>query len=38
MKLLHIIELVLNCLNLAVELWDWVDQHEEVFRALMAFL
>ena len=38
MKLLHIVELVLNCLNLAVELWDWIGQHEVIFRTFMAFL
>lgn len=38
MKLLHILELVINCLNLAAELWDWLDRHEAFFRALVAFL
>jgi hypothetical protein len=31
MKLLNVIEAVLNCLHLAAELWEWLEKHLPVF-------
>jgi hypothetical protein len=31
MKLLNLIESLLNCLYLAAELWDWLEKHLSVF-------
>ncbi|EOZ1409418.1 MULTISPECIES: hypothetical protein [Enterobacteriaceae] len=38
MKLLNVIEAVLNCLYLAAELWDWLEKHLPVFKALALIL
>nr|WP_250325078.1 hypothetical protein [Shigella flexneri] len=38
MKLLNVIEAVLNCLYLAAELWDWLEKHLSVFKALARIL
>ncbi len=37
MKLLNVIEAVLNCLYLAAELWEWLEKHLPVFGAFMPF-
>jgi len=38
MKLLNVIEAVLNCLYLAAELWDWLGKHLPVFKVLALIL
>ncbi|MGW9192172.1 hypothetical protein, partial [Streptomyces rubiginosohelvolus] len=38
MKLLNVIEAVLNCLHLAAELWEWLEKHLPVFGAFTLFL
>ncbi|WP_165764275.1 hypothetical protein [Enterobacter hormaechei] len=38
MKLLNVIEALLNCLYLAAELWDWLEKHLPVFKALALIL
>lgn len=38
MKLLNVIEAVLNCLYLAAWLWDWLERHFPVFKALARIL
>jgi hypothetical protein len=38
MKLLNVIEAVLNCLYLAAELWDWLEKHLPVFKAFALIL
>ncbi|MGT0921495.1 hypothetical protein, partial [Shigella sonnei] len=38
MKLLNVIEAVLNCLYLAAGLWDWLEKHLPVFKALALIL
>ncbi|HCA3852594.1 TPA: hypothetical protein MPJ72_005022 [Enterobacter asburiae] len=38
MKLLNLIESLLNCLYLAAELWDWLEKHLSVFKALARIL
>ncbi|VDB02935.1 hypothetical protein BANRA_05867 [Klebsiella pneumoniae] len=37
MKLLNVIEAVLNCLYLATELWDWLEKHFPVLRRSSGF-
>ena len=37
MKLLKVIEAVLNCLHLAAELWEWLEKHLPVFGAFTLF-
>ncbi len=38
MKLLNLIESLLNCLYLAAELWDWLEKHFPVFKAFALIL
>lgn len=38
MKLLNLIESLLNCLYLPAELWDWLEKHLSVFKALARIL
>ena len=38
MKLLKVIEAVLNCLYLAAGLWDWLEKHFPVFKAFIRIL
>ena len=38
MKLLNVIEAVLNCLYLAAGLWDWLEKHVPVFKAFALIL
>ena len=38
MKLLNLIESLLNCLYLAAELWDWLEKNLSVFKALARIL
>ena len=38
MKLLNVIEAVLNCLYLAAGLWDWLEKHLPVFKAFALIL
>lgn len=37
MKLLNVIEAVLNCLYLAAELWEWLEKHLPVLRHWRGF-
>jgi hypothetical protein len=37
MKLLNVIEAVLNCLHLAAELWEWLEKHLPVFGPSRCF-
>jgi hypothetical protein len=37
MKLLNLIESLLNCLYLAAELWDWLEKHLSVLRHWRGF-
>uniref|UniRef100_UPI001C8FA3F8 hypothetical protein n=1 Tax=Klebsiella aerogenes TaxID=548 RepID=UPI001C8FA3F8 len=38
MKVLNVIKAVLHCLYLAAELWDWLEKHLPVFKALALIL
>jgi len=33
MKLLNVIEALLNCICLAAELWEWLEKYMPVFKA-----
>jgi len=37
MKIMQIIEQLLNCLYLAVELWEWLEKKMPIFKDLMQF-
>lgn len=32
MRLFNVIETVLNCLYMALEIWDWLEKHFPVFK------
>jgi hypothetical protein len=38
MKILNVIEALLNCLYLVMELWDWLEKHLPVFKAFALIL
>lgn len=38
MRLFNVIETVLNCLYMALEIWDWLEKHLSVFKALALIL
>ena len=38
MRLFNVIETVLNCLYMALEIWDWLEKHLSVFKALARIL
>lgn len=38
MKTIQLIELLLNCLFLAVELWEWLEKQMPIFKVFMWFL
>lgn len=37
MKILQLIELVLNCLSLAVEMWESLEKYMPIFKAFTLF-
>ncbi|WP_223811493.1 hypothetical protein, partial [Klebsiella pneumoniae] len=38
MRLFNVIETVLNCLYMALEIWDWLEKHFPVFKAFIRIL
>ena len=38
MRLFNVIETILNCLYMALEIWDWLEKHLSVFKALARIL
>ena len=38
MRLFNVIETVLNCLYMALEIWDWLEKHFPVFNAFIRIL
>ena len=38
MRLFNVIETVLNCLSMALEIWDWREKHFPVFKAFALIL
>ena len=38
MRPFNVIETVLNCLYMALEIWDWLEKHFPVFKAFIRIL
>ena len=38
MKILNVIEALLNCLDMALEIWDGLEKHFPVFKAFALIL